>query len=236
MKLSVSLLRLLFSNYRHRCRIDVPAREKKVWFDFHRVLYHLPAHQLAERTLLFVICVQINVPLLTSNNYCFRGNWNFFFHFLFFFNFCFLAVTWSYPVCAEGDLQRQMRQEFISVFLTRWAASAAEAKAVPSVLAGFSGSQATERISLRHQLIERRADLLTWRMFSHPERKSWCANRAKLLPQGCPLSLTVLSRCLLWSVPWLTRGSLEQRLKEQKETASRIGRSFFLCALETALT
>lgn len=146
---------------------------------------------------------------------------------LFFWTDRFFAVTWSYPVHAEGDLQRQMRQEFISVFLTRWAASAAEAKAVPSVLAGFSGSQATERISLRHQLIERRADLLTWRMFSHPERKSWCANRAKLLPQGCPLSLTVLSRCLLWSVPWLTRGSLEQRLKEQKETASRIGRSFF---------
>lgn len=82
MNLSVSLLRLLFQNYRQRCRIDVPARKKKVWFDFHQVLYHLSALQSSDRTLLFVICIQINLPLLISNNSCFRENFN---SFLFFF-------------------------------------------------------------------------------------------------------------------------------------------------------
>lgn len=130
-----------------------------------------------------------------------RENFNFFLFVLLFFG---LFPCPSLSAACSGRWGSCMGVHFCRSS-TCWAASAAEAEAVPSVLAGFFGSQA-QRISVRHQrlLIEGRADLLTWRMVSHPERKSWRANGAEFLPQGCPLSLTVLSRCLLWPVTPLT--------------------------------
>lgn len=93
------------------------------------------------------------------------------------------------------DERRELSPGFISVFLPHQAAYA-----VSVVLTGFSGSQA-ERISGRHErlLIEGRANPLTWRMVSHPERKSlrwsWCANETRLFARSCPLSLTVVLAC-----------------------------------------
>lgn len=113
MNLLVSLLCVLFKKWLKKMQDWRTCQEKDfdlIFTRFFFFFYHLPAGQSSERTLLFLICIQINVPLLIFSNFYFRENFISFFCFFFFCLFLnnhFRAVTWSHPV---RDLQKPMRK------------------------------------------------------------------------------------------------------------------------------